>query len=91
VERVSTDANGRFELVVPVFGAGGAERLAKKHGFPVLGRVPLNPVVRAGGDAGDPVTVTAPDSPIAREFAAIAGRVAQKLAIAEHRALPVLQ
>jgi ATP-binding protein involved in chromosome partitioning len=91
VERVVTDARGRFELSVPVFGAGGAERLAKKHGFPVLGRVPLNPVVRAGGDAGDPVTVTAPDSPIAREFAAIAGRVAQKLAIAEHRALPILQ
>ncbi len=91
VERVSTDANGRFELIVPVFGAGGAERLAKKHGFPVLGRVPLNPIVRAGGDAGDPVTVTAPDSPIAREFTAIAGRLAQRLAISEHRALPVLQ
>jgi ATP-binding protein involved in chromosome partitioning len=91
VERVVTDARGRFELVVPVFGAGGAERLAQKHGFPVLGRLPLNPSVRAGGDAGDPVTVTAPDSPIAREFAAIAGRLAQKLAIAEHRALPILQ
>jgi ATP-binding protein involved in chromosome partitioning len=91
VERVTTDARGRFELVVPVFGTGGAERLAKKHGFPVLGRVPLDPVVRVGGDAGDPVTVTAPDSPIAREFAAIAGRLAQKLAIAEHRALPILQ
>jgi ATP-binding protein involved in chromosome partitioning len=91
LERVKTDASGRFELVVPVFGTGGAERLAKKHGFPVLGRVPLNPVVRVGGDAGDPVTIAAPDSPIAREFAAIAGRLAQKLAIAEHRALPVLQ
>jgi len=90
-ERVRTDANGRFQHVVPVFGTGGAERLAKKHGFPVLGRVPLDPVVRVGGDAGDPVTVAAPDSPIAREFALIAGRLAQKLAIAEHRALPVLQ
>ena len=57
----------------------------------MLGRVPLNPIVRAGGDAGDPVTVTAPDSPIGREFSAIAGRLAQRLAIAEHRALPVLQ
>jgi ATP-binding protein involved in chromosome partitioning len=90
-ERLKTDANGRFEMVVPVFGMGGAERLAQKHGFPVLGRVPLNPVVRVGGDAGDPVTVSDPDSPIAREFAAIAGKLAQKLAIAEHRALPVLQ
>ncbi|MEQ1892563.1 MAG: Mrp/NBP35 family ATP-binding protein [Planctomycetota bacterium] len=91
VEKVVTDAAGRFEHVVPMFGAGGAERLAKKHGFPVLGRVPLNPVVRVGGDAGDPVTIAAPESPIAREFFAIAGKVAQKLAIAEHKQLPVLQ
>jgi len=91
VEKVVTDAAGRFEHVVPMFGTGGAERLAKKHGFPVLGRVPLNPVVRVGGDAGDPVTIAAPESPIAREFTAIAGKVAQKLAIAEHKQLPVLQ
>lgn len=82
---------GRFETVVHVFGAGGAERLAEKYGFPVLGRVPLNPAVRVGGDGGDPVTVTDPDSAIAREFAAVAGRFAQRLAIHEHRSLPVLQ
>ena len=91
VERVTIGPNGRFETVVQVFGQGGADRLSKKHGFPVLGRVPLNPVVRVGGDAGDPVTVTAPESAIAKEFAAIAGRVAQRLAIQEHRALPILQ
>ena len=90
-ERVTTGPNGRFETIVQVFGQGGADRLSKKHGFPVLGRVPLNPVVRVGGDAGDPVTVTAPESAIAKEFAAIAGRVAQRLAIQEHRALPILQ
>ncbi len=82
---------GRFEAVVDVFGTGGAERLAKKHGFAVLGRVPLNPMVRVGGDAGDPVTIASPGSTIAREFAAIAGRLAQKLAIQEHRSLPILQ
>jgi ATP-binding protein involved in chromosome partitioning len=82
---------GRFETVIEVFGAGGAERLAARYGFPVLGRVPLDPTVRVGGDAGDPVTVTAPDSPLAREFEAIAGRLAQRLAIQEHKSLPVLQ
>ncbi len=91
VERLETGPDGRFETVIQVFGSGGAERLAKKHGFPVLGRVPLDPQVRVGGDAGDPVTVTAPDSTIAREFAAIAGRLAQRLAIQEHRVLPILQ
>jgi len=91
VERVRTDARGRFEHIVPVFGSGGAERLARKHSFPVLGRLPLNPMVGVGGDAGDPVTVSKPDSAIAREFQAIAGRLAQRLAIQEHRALPILQ
>jgi ATP-binding protein involved in chromosome partitioning len=90
-ERLSIGPDGRFETVVQVFGAGGAERLAKKHGFPVLGRVPLDPVVRVGGDAGDPVTISAPESAIAREFMAIAGRLAQRLAILEHKQLPVLQ
>ncbi len=82
---------GRFETVVHVFGAGGAERLAEKYGFPVIGRVPLNPAVRIGGDGGDPVIVTDPDSVVAREFAEIAGRFAQRLAIQEHRSLPILQ
>ena len=90
-EELTLDAEGRFETVVHIFGAGAAERLAQKHEFPVLGRVPLNPAVRVGGDGGDPVTMTAPDSKIAEEFAAIAGRFAQRLAIQEHRALPVLQ
>ncbi len=85
------ESGGRFETVVDVFGSGGAERLAKKYGFSVLGRVPLNPAVRVGGDAGDPITVIDAGSPIAREFAAIAGRLAQKLAIQEHRSLPILQ
>ena len=82
---------GRFETVVHLFGAGGAERLASKYEFPVIGRVPLNPAVRVGGDGGDPVTVTHPDSAIAKEFDAVAGKFAQRVAIQAHKALPVLQ
>ena len=51
---LTTDESGRFRAVVNVFGAGGAEMLAKKHGFPVLGQIPLDPGVRVGGDAGGP-------------------------------------
>ena len=87
----TTDAEGRFQVTVDVFGKGGAEALAKRHGFPVLGRVPLNPAVRLGGDAGDPVTLAAPDSIEARIFAEIAGRVAQRVAIREHASLPILE
>ncbi|MFT5689074.1 MAG: ATP-binding protein involved in chromosome partitioning [Planctomycetota bacterium] len=85
------DTEGRFHASIPLFGAGGAERLSAKYGFPIIGNVPLDPAVRVGGDAGDPVTVTDPDSPIAKEFADIAGRFAQRLAIREHAQLPILQ
>jgi len=88
---VTTDSEGRFETVVNVFGAGGAEMLAKKHGFPVLGQVPLNPKVRVGGDAGDPIVVSDPSSPLAIAFTEIAGRAAQRVAIKAHKALPILQ
>jgi ATP-binding protein involved in chromosome partitioning len=89
--QVPVDVEGRFSTVVDVFGAGGAQKLSQKHGFPILGTIPLNPMVRVGGDAGDPVTIADPKSAIALRFAEIAGRVAQRVAIQAHRALPILQ
>jgi ATP-binding protein involved in chromosome partitioning len=87
----TTDLEGRFSIVIDVFGRGGAERLAARHAMPVLGSVPLNPIVRLGGDAGDPVVVSRPESVAAARFREIAGRVAQRIAISAHKALPVLQ
>ena len=88
---LSTDASGRFATVVDVFGKGGAERLAARYEFPVLGQVPLNPVVRVGGDAGDPVVVSDPGSVVAQRLAEIAGRVAARLSVKSMQALPILQ
>ncbi len=90
-ETVTTGEGGTFETVAHIFGAGGAERLAEQYGFPVLGRVPLNPAVRVGGDGGDPITLTEPDSVVARAFREIAGKFAQRVAIKEHKSLPILQ
>ena len=91
VETVTVGEGGRFESVVQIFGAGGAERLSERYGFPVLGRVPLNPAVRVGGDGGDPIVLTDPDSPVSAAFRDIAGRFAQRVAIREHKSLPILQ
>jgi ATP-binding protein involved in chromosome partitioning len=90
-ETIVVGPGGRFSTAVEIFGTGGAERLAKKHGFPVLGQVPLDPAVRVGGDAGDPVTVADPRSLLAKRFEEIAGRLAQRVAIREHAVLPILQ
>jgi ATP-binding protein involved in chromosome partitioning len=55
-----------------VFGSGGGERLAEELGVPMLGRVPLDPLLRECGDAGEPLMVTAPESDVAQELRAIA-------------------
>jgi len=55
-----------------VFGSGGGDRLAEELGVPVLGRVPLDPLLRECGDAGQPLMVAAPESSTARELRTIA-------------------
>jgi ATP-binding protein involved in chromosome partitioning len=68
----------------PVFGEGGAARLAERFGVPVLARIPLVPAVREGGDAGRPIVVAAPEHPVSRTFAVLAERVADAVGRAEH-------
>ncbi len=89
--KVETGEGGTFEAIVHIFGAGGAERLANRYDFPVLGSIPLNPCVRVGGDGGEPIVVSDPDHPVSRAFLDVAGKLAQRVAIAEHRSLPILQ
>ncbi|TSD15798.1 MRP family ATP-binding protein [Haloglomus irregulare] len=40
-----------------IFGSGGGERFAEENDMPFLGSVPLDPAVREGGDAGEPVVL----------------------------------
>ncbi len=89
-ETVQVDGEGRFGTVVDIFGTGGGERLSAKFGFPVLGSIPLNPSVRVGGDGGDPVVVSAPQSLLADRFREVAGKFAQRLAMKAF-SLPILQ
>jgi ATP-binding protein involved in chromosome partitioning len=53
-----------------LFGSGGGEELATGAGVPLLGQVPIEPAVAAGGDAGVPVALG--DGPAADAFRAIA-------------------
>ena len=53
-----------------LFGTGGGATLARDAGVPLLGQVPLEPGVAAGGDAGQPVALG--DGPAAEAFRAIA-------------------
>jgi ATP-binding protein involved in chromosome partitioning len=69
-----------------LFGEGGAERVAQKLGAPVLGKVPLDPAVRSGGDAGLPVVLSAPASGSGQVLRQVAQAVAERAAARPRRA-----
>ena len=75
------DDGTRYEL----FGSGGGERLAERLGVPLVGRVPLVPALREGGDVGVPVTVSEPDGEVAAAFAEMAQRIDEELAPTRRR------
>lgn len=65
-----------------IFGTGGGERLAQQAGVPFIGAIPMDPAVRQGGDDGVPVTVSRPDSPVAKALRHVAEDIAAKVSVA---------
>ncbi len=65
-----------------IFGSGGGEALAAQTGVPFLGKIPIDPRVREGGDSGKPVIVAHSDSPVAQALREIAGQLAARLSVA---------
>jgi ATP-binding protein involved in chromosome partitioning len=55
-----------------VFGFGGGESLATELDVPLLGSVPLDPLLREQGDAGEPIVASHPESETAQTIVAIA-------------------
>jgi ATP-binding protein involved in chromosome partitioning len=58
-----------------IFGAGGGKRLADELGVPLLAEVPFFPAVLSGGDVGEPIVVSEPQSPAAQALVDLAGRL----------------
>ncbi len=83
VENMSGDA----------FGSGGGQRLAEELEVPLLGTVPLDPLLRESGDAGTPLVETAPDSDAGRAISALAEAIVatkREQGIGIVKSLPVL-
>jgi ATP-binding protein involved in chromosome partitioning len=64
-----------------IFNSGSPEARALAMGLPFLGAIPLHAEVRLGGDQGQPVVLTHPDSEHARALTRIAGALAQRVSI----------
>ena len=86
VENMSYLAGTGQEL----FGSGGGQALADEIGAPLLGRIPLDPVLREATDAGTPVLEAAPESEAAQAIASLAEAVAGTRAGAIRKPLTVL-
>lgn len=68
-----------------LFGEGGGASTADSLGTALLGQVPLLPEIRAGGDRGVPIVVSAPQSEAAEVFRGIAQALLARLAKAAPR------
>ncbi len=65
-----------------IFGTGGGKALADAANVPFLGTIPIDPSVRVGGDTGNPIVVSNPQSPVAKALTAVAEDLAARLSVA---------
>ncbi len=65
----------------PIFGEGGAKRLAQESSVELLGQLPLDIHIREQADGGEPTVVAMPDSRISEIYREIARKAAGKLAV----------
>ena len=68
IENMSFFVCGHCGERTEIFSFAGGERAAQKFEIPFLGRIPLDPAIREGGDTGMPIVAADPDSPLTRAF-----------------------
>lgn len=75
VENMSGFACPHCGRVTEIFLSGGAERMAGEMSVPFLGRIPIDPSIAAGGDAGKPFVHSDAASETSRAFTAIVSSI----------------
>ena len=73
VENMSYLQNG--SEVIDIFGRGGGKEMAEKFDVPFLGEIPIDPEIRKGGDNGEPIVYSDPNSPSSKAFEQIAEKL----------------
>jgi len=64
-----------------IFKRDGGKRLAETFNVPLLGQIPIMGEVCEGGDAGIPITLSHPESPVGLAYKHLAGQVAAQVSI----------
>ena len=63
------------------FGTGAGEDLSARYNCHFLGKIPLEANVRIGGDSGEPIVISHPDSEAAQAFATFTQEVAARTSV----------
>ena len=72
-----------------LFGRGGGEELAEALDTQLLGRIPIDPRVMEGSDAGTPLIVSHPDAPASVAMRSVAEQLAARQRSVLGRPLPL--
>ncbi len=80
IENMSTFICSKCGQEESLFGEGGGEELARDSGVPLLGRLPLNGIIREQTDAGRPPVIADPEGAVAQRYREIARHAAALLA-----------
>jgi ATP-binding protein involved in chromosome partitioning len=62
-----------------IFGLGGGQRLAAESGVPFLGELPIDPLVAACVDGGEPMVRKHPESSVSKMYIQLAQRVVNEM------------
>lgn len=79
IETMSGFACSSCGSVTSIFGEGGANKLAKEDGVPLLGQIPVDADLVRACDEGDPIVLRAPLSPSAKAYMQAASRLVATL------------
>tara|TARA_B100000029_G_scaffold158120_2_gene153508 strand:+ start:5299 stop:6342 length:1044 start_codon:yes stop_codon:yes gene_type:complete len=77
IENMSYLQNG--DQIIDIFGRGGGKAIAEKFDVPFLGEIPIDPEIRKGGDSGNPIVFSNPDSSTSKAFQDIAAKLVEKI------------
>ena len=61
---------------ISIFGRGGGQELATELHTALLGQIPIDPRICTGGDSGNPIALTHPETMVSQVFRQMAGAIA---------------
>ena len=74
---IAPDTGKRYDI----FGNGGGKKAAEEMGITFLGEIPINPLIREGGDTGKPIVIADPDCEETKKIMEIARNMAAQISI----------